>query len=401
MYKKKFEKYQYEIMTAIILLTYLIYYLPVIDEVIDWCITPYTLSYRLGFISRGFMGSLIRLVIPNLTIKHIYVIILFNILLLCGMTIFFVHKILVAAYDKNKSGIVFLLGLFLINPGSIAFLFSYANYGRFDMYLLMNLLIVAMLLIYDRCIWITPVLCIGAVLTHQAYVFQYFPAVLILLFYSAFVQKKKHGKEILIITLLGTCAMFLYMQFFSHINYTYEETLAIIDTTTDLPPHFITQDMMVKIEYFSSVFETFGVFVKIPFGRNVVKSLTIIVLLLPMIKILADLWKSFVAAHNNILCRLIPWFILVAEIPMFVLTCDYGRDYAAMILSNFIVIFTLYALGDEGIRSGVETLTDKIHKNPVYYGFVAVLCAMIGKFTAADICDVGHRMYILLTSIFF
>lgn len=399
--QKTIEKYKYEIMFAAVLLVYLIYYIPVIDEVTSWCITPYALSYRLGFISRGLIGSLIRLVVPNLTIKHIYIIILINILFLCGLTLFFMHKILVKAYDDSKNGILFLLGLFLVNPGSIAFLFYWGNFGRFDMYLLMALIISSLLIIYDKCVWIVPLICAGAVLTHQAFVFQYFPAILVLLFYSAFVLKRKYGKSIFIFTLFATCILFLYMQFFSHINYTYEETMAIIDTTTDLPQSYIKDDMMVKIEYFTSVFDTFGVFVKIPFWRNLLKSLTIILMLAPMIKIIADIWKCFVKKHKSIICRLLPWFILAAEIPMFILTCDYGRDYSAMILSNFIVLFALYTSGDEGVREGVKELTDKIGKNVPYYIFVIVLCATIGKFGAADICDIGHRMYILVESFFF
>lgn len=401
MMRKRIEKYKYELMFAMVLLVYLIYYIPVIEEVTHWCITPYALSYRLGFISRGFIGSIIRLMVPNLTIKHIYIIILINILLLCGLTIFFMHKILVRSYDESRAGIIFLLGIFLVNPGSIAFLFYWGNYGRFDMYLLMTLIISALLIIYDHCVWIIPFLCMGAVLTHQAFVFQYFPAVLILLFYSAFIQKRKYGKSIFIFTLVATCALFLYVQFFSKINYTYEETMDIINATTDLPRHYFTQDMMVKIEYYSNVFETFVVFVKEPFLRNVIKSLTIMVFLIPMIKILVDIWKHFVKAHKNIVCRLFPWFMLAAEIPMFILTCDYGRDYAAMILSNFIVIFALYALGDEGIKAGVGDLTKKIKENVPYYIFVMVLSGSIGKFGAADICDIGHRLYTILESFLF
>lgn len=396
--QKRIEKYKYELMFAVVLLMYLIYYLPVIDELTSWTVTPYALNYDFGFISRGFMGSIIRLVIPNLTIKHIYIIILGNTLLLCGLTIFFMHKIIVKAYDDSKSGIIYLLGLFLVNPGSIAFLFYWGNYGRFDMYLIATLMISALLIIYDKCVWITPLLCVGAVMTHQAFVFQYFPAVLILLFYSSFVLKRKYGKSIFIFTIITTCAMFLYMQFFSEIKYDYEDTMAVLNATTDLPADYFEEDMMVKIEYYSSVFETFTVFVAETFVRNVVKSLTMLVFLIPMIKVLVGIWRSFTKYHKNILCKLMPWFVLIAEIPMFLLTCDYGRDYAAMILCNFILIFAMYAMGDEGMKHGVKELAIKMQDNPVYYVFVLVLCASLSKFTAADVSDLGHRLYTIIES---
>lgn len=395
--KKLAVQWKYEFMAALIMLANLIYYIPAMTEVTAWTIMPYALSYRLGFISRGLIGSMIRLVIPNLTWKHIYIIIFINILLLCGLTLFFMHKILNRAYDEDRTGIIFLLGLFLVNPGSIAFLFYWGNFGRFDMFLLMTLYITALLVIYDRFVWLVPVLCVGAVMTHQAFVFQYFPAVLILLFYSGFVLKRKYGKEIFAVTLLATCAMFLYMQFFSHINYSYADTMAILDGTTDLPAVFFKMDMMVKIEYYSSVIETFIPFVWEPLGRNIMKSTVYIVFLIPMIKILVNIWKTFVQNQKNRLCKFFPWFVLLAEIPMFVLTCDYGRDYAAIILCNFILIFVLYILGDAGMKQGVENMTMDLKKNPCNYVFAMVLCAAIGKFQAAEIGELGERLYALLT----
>ncbi len=398
--QKLLEKYRYEFMAAIFMIANLIYYVPVIEELTHWCVTPYALNYDFGFISRGFMGTLVRLVFPNLTIKHIYVIILFNVLLLSGLTLFFMHKILARAYDKSKTGILFLLALFLVNPGSVTFLFYWGNFGRFDMYLLMALIISSLLIIYNKFVWFIPFMCVGAVMTHQAFVFQYFPAILVLLFYSAYVLKRKYGVALFVTTLIPTCIMFIYMQFFSEISYTYEETMNLLNLTTDLPEHYFTSDMMVRIEYYSSVFETFQVFVKEPLFRNVVKSLTFVVFLIPMIKIFVSLWKSF-GKKQGLLCKLLPWFILVAEVPMFILTCDYGRDYAAIILCNFIVLFALYAMGDEGVVAGTEVLTEKIKADLPYYIFVLVLCAAIGKFTAADVGDFGHRFYTLLESILY
>lgn len=399
--KKYIAKYKYEIMAAVVFLMYLMYYIPPVSGVIDWCITPYALSYRLGFISRGFIGSLVRLVFPSLTLKHIYIIIFVNIILLCGLTLYFMHKIITGAYDESRIGLMFLMAVFVLNPGSIAFLFGWENYGRFDMYLLMCLLICSLLIIYNVGTFIIPVLCVCAVLTHQAFVFQYFPAILILLFYSAFILKRRNQKAVFAVTLILTCVMFLYAQFFAQIRYTYEETLAIIDTTTDLPRSYFTDDMMVKIEYYSSVFETFVVFVKETFVRNVIKSLSILVFMIPMIKVIADIWKEFVRAHKGLICRLLPWGVLLAEIPMFVLTCDYGRDYAAIVLCNFILIFALYAMGDEGIKTGIQKLSVSIRNDIPYYVFVCGLVAAVGKFTASDICDIGNNIYKIIESVLF
>jgi hypothetical protein len=156
--------------------------------------------------------------------------------------------------------------------------------------------------------------------------------------------------------------------------------------------------MMVKLEYYSSVFDTFGVFVKIPLARNIIKSVVVLAVISPMLKLIADIWKEFAAAQSSFIAKLFPVFILAAQLPMFVLTCDYGRDYSAIIISNFVVIFTLYALKDAGITKAVSRLSDNLKAHPAYYVFVIVLCATVGKFTAADIADIGDRFYRIFES---
>lgn len=395
-----FSKLKYEIMFSIILLANILYYLPTMREISSWTIMPYALSYRLGFISRGFIGSILRLAFPMLTYKEIYIYIFINILLLCALCVAMMHMILVRSMDEHRDGIIFLLFLFLANPGAISFLFYWGNYGRFDMFLVMNLFITAMIIISGRGLLAIPVLASFAMLVHQGYTFQYYPAVLAMLFYCGFVQKKKYAKASFGVTLVVPCILFLVLQFFAKINYTYEETLEMIDLTTDLPGVFFTQDMMIKIEYYTGVFKTFVVFVKEPFARNVIKTLPYFLFLLPMIKIITDIWKSFCKAHKSILVKFIPWFVLIAQLPLYVLTCDYGRDYSALVICNFVMIFVLYCIDAKGIRDGVNELAIKVNNNKAYYAFVLVLCVSLGKFGAAEIGDLGNRIYTVAMSIF-
>lgn len=86
---------------------------------------------------------------------------------------------------------------------------------------------------------------------------------------------------------------------------------------------------------------------------------------------------------------------------MFVLTCDYGRDFSAFFLSNFITIFALYTMGDEGMKEGMNILTRKIKENPVYYVFALLLCASVGKYGSGDICEIGTNFFKLIESVLY
>lgn len=272
--KRLIEKYRLELAISVLLFLYLALYVPTIDETISWCMMPYTLSYKYGFISRGFIGSIVRLVIPKLTLRHIYLIVAFNTLLLCAMTVFFVNRIKKLSGMGENAAFLFTAMLFVVNPGSIAFLFYWGNFGRLDLYMILILLFSALLMLKGAFLFLIPVMCVMGILTHQAFLFMYFPAVMALLLYLAWVKKNRYAKIIFWVTGIVTCITFLYMQFFSSVEgYDYASMVADIYATTDIPEEFVQDDheMMIRLEYFTSVFATIHAFVIEPLAKNLYK----------------------------------------------------------------------------------------------------------------------------------
>lgn len=397
--KKFVQKYQVEMGVIILLLIYLIEYIPLIDDTIGWCLTPYALSYKYGFISRGLVGSIIRIFIPNLTLKHIYLIIALNTLLLCALTVFFVNRILL--YAGKERGLLFAVFLFIVNPGSIAFLFYWGNYGRFDLFMIMILIITALLMVKGKGLFLIPIMSVLGILIHQAYVFMYFPAIIVLLLYFGYVKKNRYAKWIFWITGIVTCAGFLYMQFVSGVEgYDYASMMADINATTDLPGEFIDDDMMVRLEYFTSVFATIRHFVILPLKKNLFKIFCVFVMIFPMLRIFGAIWKDFMSEQKSKLLWVIPWSGMIGMIPKFLMTNDYGRDFSALILSQFIMMFALRMAGDGGMKKAFENLTAKIDKNPGVYAFMLVYMGSLGKFQAADILDLADRIYLFVGKIF-
>lgn len=86
---------------------------------------------------------------------------------------------------------------------------------------------------------------------------------------------------------------------------------------------------------------------------------------------------------------------MIGMIPKFLMTNDYGRDFSALIISQFVMIFTLLAFGDSGMKKAFENLREKIMKNPVSYVFFLVYMASLGKFEAAQILDITTKIHLL------
>lgn len=394
------EKYKIEILAGVFLLLYLLTYIPTIDETISWCMTPYALSYKYGFISRGFVGAIIRIFIPNLTIKHIYFIIAANTVFLCGLTVYYVHR--VANFSsQDTAGLYFTLILFIVNPGSIAFLFYWGNYGRFDLFMIVILMIAALLMVRNKALFVIPILSVAGILIHQAYVFMYFPALVALLLYCGYVKGNRSAKWIFWITGVTTCLAFLYMQFFSGVvGYDYSSMMADIDATTDLPAKFIYDDMMVRLEYFVSVFATIRAFVIEPLAKNLIKIASVFVFILPMLVFFHNIWKDFMSEQKCKLLWIIPWSGMIGMIPKFLMTNDYGRDFSALILSQFLMMFTLYMLKDSGMKKAIKNLSEKIKKNPLMYAGMLIYMGSLGKFEAANILGLSERVYVFLEKLF-
>ncbi len=439
--KKWIAKWRYEWMCALLLLVQLLYYWPKINETIDYCIKPYAMSYQhFGFISRGLIGSILRMIRPMLTHKEIYLFIALQIVLLCALTLYVIHELLIrtvyategmggnssqtstaqgilanssdrssALAKKNplQWAVLYLVLAFLANPGSISFLFYWGNFGRLDLFLIMNLMIVALLLIkvkkHTWVLFLIPILCVLAEMTHQAYVFQYFPAVMVLLWYRAYGESEHRDlKEgvwngiLFWLTGVLVVAMFFYLQLAAKIPYSYEETIAILRTNTDLPVVFFDYDMMVRVEYFSDPFKTFHVLVYEPALRNLFRTAVTLVFMIPFLGMLLRVWKIFSKEQKGFLGKYLPLVILVGEIPMLILTCDYGRDYSAILISYFVLIFTFLMQQNAAMKKAVTTLGEDLMQRPEYFVWTLVLIGLVGMFQSGEVSELGDHLYQLV-----
>ena len=184
--------------------------------------TLFAMSYKYGFISRGFLGTVwdgLDYIIPwdLMTYTHIYIFTMIMTLVLF-VTFFLMYKaILSKCAESSKTNIKYLL-IFL----SI-FLFpmflTEEVFGRLDLYLYILTFVGIILLIKEKAEWlIIPIVTI-CMCIHQGYIFTCANILFVYLIYKMLTAEKKARKKyaiILAISILIMGVLFVYFEFFSH-----------------------------------------------------------------------------------------------------------------------------------------------------------------------------------------
>lgn len=394
---KNFIRKKVECGWFLILMLYMLYYLPLPEELHSFCITPYVLRYDLGFISRGLIGSFWGMIFPYISVGEIWSIIGMNQIILCLLIVVFLSIVKNRSSETTNKAVVFLAFLFLVNPSSVAFLFYWGNYGRMDLFMIAGTIISAILIIKEKYIGLIPCICVAEMMIHQGFTFSYFPCVLLMLFF--YILQKKKGMSIFLLTLFLGCASFLYFQFWGKIeSFSLEGTLAILVERTNWPVESMRS--MVELEYYTNILEFIPVYVQPYLKMNFIKLAVTAMLLSPLEYLMFKIWKTFIVLSKKIWYWGYPCFIIVATLPKFIITCDYGRDLASIFISQFILIFTFYSIGNNAMKGAIIGLQKLITQHPMAAIFSIIELSVIGKFEAANILDISANIYSVLQKLF-
>ena len=365
----------------------------------DWCTTPYILTYDLGFISRGLTGSIIAKAFPFLSNEIFYTIVASNLIVLFVLTSMLLGKIIVSSDYNNRNIIVYLSLIFCINPGSISFLFQYENYGRLDALLIIISLLICILIVKERFVFI-PFLTLVGVLIHQAYIFLYFPMVLVLLAYQ-YARNNKPQKLLFIIvtTSVSTSILFLYMQLFGKISsFSLDTVFNILSNRTDAKLSI----KMLEFEYFLPISEHLKQLLLPSFLELILRLGVTLILISPLIYMLRMIWMDTIKGAKNRWMKNI--YIAMSlqflwTLPLFILTIDWGRWLAAIIICEFVLIFFLIYLKDESMMNSIKKLNRKFEDNTI--AFLFILCALgaIGKFETAGLVKTAMKLVYIIMNI--
>ncbi len=325
--------------------------------------TMLAFSYKYGFISRGFIGTMYQLLdklLPvslmnyeavktyTMIITIIYYLLLLSFFIMC----------LKRCAEKHKTYMEYAIIFFTIF--AVSMFISEYNFGRLDVYLVMLSLIGVMLLVKEKAEWLVIPIAGVCVMIHQGYVFMYFNLLLVLLIYKLLSREGKERKKYLILLALTFAVgsvLFLYFEFFSHVNGAeiYDDLYA---TAKSICRKGIVHDDVISAEVLGVDLTAKERDMHI---QNIVELPFFIVLIMPYIIFAVQYFRGIIKKASSSMekwkYRLVSAGALTM-LPCFILKVDYGRWVFAVICYYMVVVLALMAMGDKLVMEEFVQLCD-------------------------------------------
>lgn len=336
--------------------------------------TVLAFSYKYGFISRGLVGTFYQWLdeILPADLMNQEAVVTYT---LCVTLIFYVlmlgfFGLCLYRADTSVGSLMCVIVFFTVFAVPISS--AHFNFGRPDIYCLILSTAAAILLIVKRAEWLVVPLAALGVMIHQGNVFMYLNIILMLLLYrvlSTVGRERKKYVFLLSAAFLAASALFLYFEFFSHVNGE-EFYPEIVNTAQKLTKDGkIHQDLVDK--------EILGIDLtdreEEDHRANFVQLGVFLLLMLPYILILIRFFRRLI---KNAKTKTDQWKYVFAALgagtilPDLLLKIDYGRWMFAVISYYCIVILAMSAMGDEGV---FKALTPEGERTPACKAAVAVL----------------------------
>jgi|GEM_PF-2241582 len=364
--------------------------LPEMSQLNDWCTTPYAFDYSYGFHSRLLMGTLFKLLLSPISLKRLYVFILVSLFILILLFSVFFADTISHSNAKSRIGISYWTVLLMASPASIAFLFYWGNYGRFDLYLI-GIMFIALMLVDKKYVNnLVPVLLGVGMAIHQVFIFTYCAVIIGALFYESYRNAYSKASVMRLLSgILITLLAFFYFQFgTAPLAFNAAKDVVLhMNAQSNIP----VNEKMIDYEYFRSISEHLDAFVKIGLKDRLAMGMTVIFLISPLIVLYIRFWKPLRKTkwRWGYLClSLLP----LASLPAFILTIDWGRWFAAVIITSFSFIAYLFKRQEPLATSYFEAFTIRLKKYPLFYLVLLLYMMILNKFEAAAILSFASKI---------
>ena len=353
--------------------------------------TVYAFSYKYGFVSRGFMGTVVRVInyifhINLLTYDGLVRFSMFLNILYLIVLFFFFWNILKRTEQRYEGRILALMFVF----GTFAFpeYLTEENFGRSDVCLVMISLFGCYLLLKEKFEWLIIPLSAVAVSIHQGYVLMFFHVILAILFTRIFdTEGKKRRKYIFIFTasLLTASALFLYFSFFSH-----QKDLSLYDEIYANASSYAHDGV---VQYNVILNEIFGISPAADEWdehlHNFAEFPIFVVFMLPYLVIAFRFFKNVLSEAKGVYkLKYLAVAVGAATIlPDLLMKIDYGRWMFSIIFYYFVVILMLLAMGDTLIGRQFHRSVEAIKRRPAAVIFLLIYPLLFTPLEDVYICD--------------
>lgn len=376
-------------MWLLILLSCAIFFLDYDERVLPYNSTILAFSYKYGFISRGLAGTIyqwIDSILPVNMIDYAMVLRFTLIVTLAFYVLFFAfcYQCMKRCQEEYLGRFLYLILFYAV---FVVSMFAYKrNFGRLDLYLMALTVIGTMCLIAKKAEWLIVPLSMISVMFHQGYVFMFYNILLALLVYRLLSEKEKKARiyygVILLVSLIGCSALFLWFEFFSHtdgVRYV-DEIIANAKAMTKpfngmtyhdtLIDHEILGIDLSDVEYPYRVMN----WIEIPF---------FIAIISPYIVLAVKLFRRILARAQGKTERLKYGFLAIAAgtlLPLFLMKCDYARWVFALISYYCMIFLALVAMGDRIVAEELTGIFTEIKEKYPFAILLLLLPALLTPF---------------------
>lgn len=373
----------------LILLSCAIFFLDYDERVLPYNSTILAFSYKYGFISRGLAGTIyqwIDHILPVNMIDYAMVLRFTLIVTLAFYVLFFAfcYQCMKRCQEEYLGRFLYLILFYAV---FVVSMFAYKrNFGRLDLYLMALTVIGTMCLIAKKAEWLIVPLSMISVMYHQGYVFMFYNILLALLAYRLLSEKEKKARiyygVILLVSLIGCSALFLWFEFFSHtdgVRYV-DEIIANAKAMTKpfngmtyhdtLIDHEILGIDLSDVEYPYRVMN----WIEIPF---------FIAIISPYIVLAVKLFRRILARAQGKTERLKYGFLAIAAgtlLPLFLMKCDYARWVFALISYYCMIFLALVAMGDRIVAEELTGIFTEIKEKYPFAILLLLLPALLTPF---------------------
>lgn len=376
-------------MWLLILLSCAIFFLDYDEGVLPYNSTILAFSYKYGFISRGLAGTIyqwIDHILPVNMIDYAMVLRFTLIVTLVFYVLFFAfcYQCMKRCQEEYLGRFLYLILFYAV---FVVSMFAYKrNFGRLDLYLMALTVIGTMCLIAKKAEWLIVPLSMISVMYHQGYVFMFYNILLALLVYRLLSEKEKKARiyygVILLVSLIGCSALFLWFEFFSHTDGAryVDEIIANAKAMTKpfngmtyhdtLIDHEILGIDLSDVEYPYRVMN----WIEIPF---------FIAIISPYIVLAVKLFRRILARAQGKTERLKYGFLAIAAgtlLPLFLMKCDYARWVFALISYYCMIFLALVAMGDRIVAEELTGIFTEIKEKYPFAILLLLLPALLTPF---------------------
>lgn len=376
-------------MWLLILLSCAIFFLDYDERVLPYNSTILAFSYKYGFISRGLAGTIyqwIDSILPVNMIDYEMVLKFTLIVTLAFYVLFFAfcYQCMKRCQEEYLGRFLYLILFYAV---FVVSMFAYKrNFGRLDLYLMALTVIGTLCLIAKKAEWLIVPLSMISVMYHQGYVFMFYNILLALLVYRLLSEKEKKARiyygVILLVSLIGCSALFLWFEFFSHTDGAryVDEIIANAKAMTKpfngmtyhdtLIDHEILGIDLSDVEYPYRVMN----WIEIPF---------FIAIISPYIVLVVKLFRRILARAQRKTERLKYGFLAIAAgtlLPLFLMKCDYARWVFALISYYCMIFLALVAMGDRIVAEELTGIFTEIKEKYPFAILLLLLPALLTPF---------------------